>query len=369
LISPPEGAATRISRRNYLDWARGVAVLVMIQAHILDAWTLPSERSTRAFAFLNLLGGFAAPLFLWLAGLALVLAAERIRVRTGDRSEAGRILMRRGAEIFVLAFLFRVQAFIVSPGNPLVSLLRVDILNIMGPSLIGAALLWRVAAGARTAAAVCAAAAAVLALVTPVVRNSEWLTALPPVLQWYVSPAGNHSTFTVFPWAGFVFAGAAAGALLASVSDSSERRTLCWLATAGAGLALASYWASTRPSIYPASAFWTTSPTYFGIRVGVLMIAVTASFALTPLARTLPRAFAALARLGRHSLFIYWIHVELVYGYATAVLHRRLPLPLNVIAFLIFVAAMYWAIALRDHLVAWWGARARPVPSGETLSA
>jgi len=47
--------------------------------------------------------------------------------------------MRRGLEIFLLAFVFRAQSFIVSPGNPLVSLLRVDILNIMGPSIVVAA--------------------------------------------------------------------------------------------------------------------------------------------------------------------------------------------------------------------------------------
>ena len=32
-----------------------------------------------------------------------------------------------------------------------------------------------------------------------------------------------------------------------------------------------------------------------------------------------------LATLGRASLFIYWIHVELVYGYASWFWRRRLP--------------------------------------------
>ena len=41
----------------------------MIHAHVLDAWTLTSERKTLAFGYLNVLGGFAAPLFLWLAAV------------------------------------------------------------------------------------------------------------------------------------------------------------------------------------------------------------------------------------------------------------------------------------------------------------
>jgi len=139
------------ARRNYIDWARGLAVLIMIEAHILDSWTLRSARGSYAFGYLNLVGGFAAPLFLWLAGLGLVLSAERALQRTGDRATAASGAVRRGFEILLLAFLFRLQAFIVSPGNPPVSLLRVDILNIMGPAVMGAAIVWRVARGTRSA--------------------------------------------------------------------------------------------------------------------------------------------------------------------------------------------------------------------------
>jgi peptidoglycan/LPS O-acetylase OafA/YrhL len=28
-----------VSRRAYLDWLRGVAVLIMVEAHTLDSWT------------------------------------------------------------------------------------------------------------------------------------------------------------------------------------------------------------------------------------------------------------------------------------------------------------------------------------------
>jgi len=72
-------------RRRYIDLARGLAVLVMIEAHTLDAWTRPADHSTLAFRNLTVLGGFAAPLFLWLAGTALVLSAERRARRTGSR--------------------------------------------------------------------------------------------------------------------------------------------------------------------------------------------------------------------------------------------------------------------------------------------
>jgi uncharacterized membrane protein len=367
LSSFPDNPPHVSTRRTYIDWARGLAVLIMIEAHVLDSWTLRSARDTAAFGYLNLLGGFAAPLFLWLAGIGLMISAERALVRSGDRATAASGVIRRGFEIFLLAFLFRLQAFIVSPGNPPVSLLRVDILNIMGPALVGTALVWWVARGSKSAVALCGAVAAMFAMLTPIARTAPVLELLPAALQWYVSPNGNHSTFTLFPWAGFVFAGAAYGALLVGVDTRDEGRGLRRLATAGALLAAGCYYAASFPSIYQASSFWTTSPTYFGIRVGLLMVALWGLFCLTPLAASFPRSFAVLERFGRHSLFVYWIHVELVYGYATVLIHHRLPLWGTALGYVTFCGALYWAIALKDRAVAWWRSRPRSSSTLETL--
>ena len=65
--------------------------------------------------------------------------------RGGSRRDAAEAVCRRGLEIFILAFLFRLQAFIVSPGSHPVTLFRVDILNIMGPAIVAAGLVWALA--------------------------------------------------------------------------------------------------------------------------------------------------------------------------------------------------------------------------------
>ena len=342
----------------------------MIHAHVLDAWTLPSERKTLAFGYLNVLGGFAAPLFLWLAGVSLMLSAARGTARGRSRREVALGIMRRGAGVFALAFIFRAQSFIVSPGNPLVSLLRVDILNIMGPAIVVAAWLWWVSPGQRAAALVCAAFGVALALITPLARSAEWVRVLPPAVQWYITPSGNHSTFTLLPWAGFVFVGAACGAILSSADPAREGRTMAQMAGAGLLIALASYGFSLRPSIYTASSFWTTSPTYFGLRVGILTMALTGLYAVAQVPLWMSAAWHALARFGQHSFFVYWIHVELVYGYATAPLHHRLALWGTGVAYILFTVLMYGAIGLRDRVVAWWRSRsgrphlARATPHG-----
>ena len=117
----------------------------------------------------------------------------------------------------------------------------------------------------------------------------------------------------------------------------------------------------------PDERFWTSSPTWFAIRLGILMMALTAIYECevvfaalkgratqTDVARGFAPAIDPLARLGRSSLFIYWIHVELVYGYASWGWRHRLPLWGTAIAFILFCVLMYRSIGWRDLLVEKW---------------
>lgn len=344
------------SRRRYIDWARGIAVLIMIEAHTLDAWTRVSARATPSFQWLSMLGGLAAPLFLWLAGLSLALAAERTLERSGSRRQAAGAAVRRGAEVFILAFAFRLQAFVVSPGSWLVTIFRVDILNVMGLSLMAAGLLWGTSRGARSAALSSAVAAVVIAMATPVVRAASWVNTLPIWLQWHLRPFGDHTTFTLLPWAGFVFAGMTAGVLLAHAGRADqERRLLSAFGMAGAALIWFGFWSSYQPTLYQSSSFWTSSPTFFAIRSGVMLGLLALLFSINATGR-LPGS-DVLETFGRNSLFIYWIHVEIVYGYTTWLIRARLPLWATIAVFVPFTIAMYKAIGLRDRLAEQWRTR------------
>ncbi len=363
---------TSTHRRVYVDWARGIAVLLMIEAHTVDAWTRLDVRHTKAFRDATVLGGFAAPLFLWLAGLAVVLAATRAAERTGSRRAAAEMICRRGLEIFVLGFLFRLQGFVITPGSHPVTLFRVDILNIMGPAIAVAGIVWGAARTATARAASYAAIAGSIAMITPIVRAAPAVDALPLWLQWYVRPFGEFTIFTMLPWAGFVFAGGAAGAVIAAAgNERDEGRRLAILGLTGVSLVLLGFYTAGRPSIYAVSSFWTSSPTWFAIRLGILMIALSVIYVCEIVLTAWKKQPAAdvrlrpaptidpLARLGRNSLFIYWIHVELVYGYASWMWRHRLPLWGTAIACALFSVLMYRAIGWRDLAVERWRNRPR----------
>jgi uncharacterized membrane protein len=360
MTAPDSPRAPGAGRRGYIDWLRGVSVLIMIEAHTLDAWTRLDARHSGAYGWAMIVGGFAAPSFLFLAGIALALAAGS-RVRRGrPPEEAAELARRRAFQIFGLAFLFRLQSWLISGGDPAQALLKVDILNIMGLSMLAAALLWSAGRSRLDRVAWLAAATVLVAMITPVVRSSAWLSPLPDPIEWYIRPIPGRGTFTLFPWAGFLLAGTAVGLWLDSArTPEEERRLNIAFAVFGIALAAAGYAASFMPPIYRESSFWTTSPTFFFLRLGVLLLSL-------PSAYVWDKAWTGrsiLQEFGRASLFIYWIHVELAYGVLSGPIHKTLPLGQAFVAYALFTIALFGAAKLKDQIVDWWNV-GRLQPSG-----
>jgi uncharacterized membrane protein len=339
------------TRRGYLDWLRGLAVLIMIEAHIVDSWTRLDQRESTMYGLSVILGGFGAPLFLFLAGVAVALSAGSKSRRSGDPKAASRSVVKRGLEIFGLAFLFRLQAMVVSWGSWR-SLLKVDILNIMGPSIMAAAALWGLVRTNRARLVLLACATLSIALLTPTVRAVGWLSVLPDPVEGYLRPRPGFTNFAVFPWAAFVFAGAVVGILIDETrTESTEWRLNVRLGLAGVALAIVSYAASYLPSPYERSDFWTSSPAFFLLRTGVLIASIGAAYAWYQRPRA-ASSFSPVQQMGRTSLFIYWIHIELIYGLLVRPLHKSMTLGQAWLGILVFATLMLLLSLLKDRLVA-----------------
>jgi hypothetical protein len=321
----------------------------MIEAHLLDSWTRVPDRQTRQFADAMILGGFGAPLFLFLAGIAVPLSAGAKFRKTGDAGAASRAVIRRGLEIFGLAFVFRIQSWLLGK-YPAWFMFRVDILNIMGPSIMAAAALWgalRTTRGRLIAFTMTTLAAALLA---PIVRNAAMLSSLPDPIEAYVRPLPGISNFVLLPWVGFVFAGVIVGLVLDAVRTREEEQAAnLMFALVGTAVALTAHALSFAPSLYPRSYYWTTSPTFFFARLGIM----TAAIALVYVWGLRPGAhrWSPLQQLGRTSLFIYWIHVEMVYGGISRPLHKSLSWAQSWVALAVFCVFMLFCSILKDRVV------------------
>jgi hypothetical protein len=133
----------------------------------------------------------------------------------------------------------------------------------------------------------------------------------------------------------------------------SDRRVNFWLGAAGAVLAFGAWRASFLPPVDPRSAFWTTSASFFFIRLGLMTGCLTAAYVWErrPWAR---QRWSPLQAFGRSSLFVYWIHVEMVYGLVSLPLHHAFSLTGAWIALGAFSLFILACVVLKDRLVNWW---------------
>ena len=351
-------------RRGYLDWMRGLAVLVMIEAHVIDSWTRPEARRSWQFMWSIIVGGFGAPLFLFLAGASVALSAGSKCRRSGSAADAARAVMRRGGWVFFLAFVFRVQAWILGLAAPW-TLLKVDILNIMGPAIVAAAALWGLLGSSRRRVVGLSAAAVATTLLAPLVWDAAVLDRWPEAFAGYLRPTRGLSNFSLFPWAGFVFAGGALGVLIDDARPGeAERKLNLRLFAAGIALAAAAYAGSWGRSPYAHSDFWGASPAFFLLRTGIMMAATACAYGW----ESRPRMFGSWSPMqlfGRHSLLIYWIHVEMVYGLISLRIHRGLSLPAVWVALGFFTLFMLGCAAARER----YSARRTAAPTPPAPSA
>jgi len=341
-------------RQAYLDRVRGLAVLIMIAAHVLDSWTRLADRTRPAFGYAMVLGGMGAPLFLFLAGVAVVLSAESKARKDVSHTAAWRAAGRRGWQVFGLAFLFRVQSYVLSGFFSAASLLKVDILNIMGPAMVMVAAAGRKVERPGVRAGLFGVIAVGISLLTPIVRATPLLSWLPDPVEWYVRPSPGRTNFTLFPWSGFVFSGAAIGVAIAGgAAGKGAVRVQLGIAAGALLLGPLAYWASFQPSLYASSEFWTSAPTFFLIRVALVALVLPVAF----LWHRAPwhgvmAAWSPLETLGRSSLFVYWVHVEMAYGFFSRPLRRSLSLEGVFVAYIVFTLFLLVLVLAKNRFVA-----------------
>jgi len=333
------------SRLAWIDWMRGLACVLMFQTHCYDAWLGGDARNTSFLKGSQLLGTLPAPLFLFLAGISFALVTDKL-IRKGLTTAAiTRTMARRGAEILAFGLLLRLQEFLIAWGwAPWSDLLRVDVLNIIGLSMILMALtcgitliVWGrapspVQAEQSSAAAIghsrsgfaivtaAIAAASLIALLTPPLYTTWRPTWLPWPLESYINGCHNLGApqswlFPMFPWVAFAFAGLAAGFLLFSDrARTHTAQTLALFAAVGAAAILAARQLDhSSLRLYSTYDYWHTSPNFLMTRVGVLLVIAFLTYAWCRWGLA-TRGFSPIIQLGQTSLLVYWVHIEFVYG-------------------------------------------------------
>jgi uncharacterized membrane protein len=384
------GASATPGRLAYIDWLRGFACVLMFQAHCYNSWLNSDSRTTEFYRWSQALATLPAPLFLFLVGISSALVTQRLREKGAPRNAIARTTILRGAEIYGLGLLFRVQEFILGfPKSPWTDLLRVDVLNILGLSMMLLGVLCWFTASA-TASPIAQkpnsrtifwglVLAATVVIATPWLWTTPRLTWLPWPLESYINGVHIYTQpqpwlFPLFPWVAFAFVGLAVGFLL--FSDFARKKEIAVFASLGATGVIASLFSlflDTAPiRLYSAAIYdyWHTSPNFFLIRSGVLLLLVFIAYAWCRWGLAL-RGFSPIIQLGNTSLLVYWVHIEFVYGRFSILPKGRCTILKATAGLIIIFLAM---VALSVQRTKWKKRRARvlratPEPAAATVGS
>ena len=306
--------AARPGRRTYLDVLRGVAVLIMIEAHVIDSWTRAADRRSRAFGESMISAGSARRCSCFSPAIAVAMSAGR---RRGGPATARGHPRRPAARPRNLPARLRLPLSVLRP-QPL---RRLGDAEGGHPQHHGAR---RSSSRPRCGACSATARARIIAFAVATVAF-VWVTPIIRVRRgWPSCRTRSRGTcgrsrpdeFHALPVDGVRQAGALTGVLLdAARSLEADRRVNLGFAVGGAraGLRPPTKRRFCPPLVGRSRASGRPPPAFFS-SAGADGRGDRPAYLWEQRPDVPARRWSPLQLLGRSSLFVYWIHVELVYG-------------------------------------------------------
>ncbi len=318
----PQPVPAKPKRVEYIDLLRGWAVIVMIETHMMNATVTPEIKSSVVFFWLTFINGLVAPSFTFASGLAYAVTTRR---KLNDYLAFGKPLLlniRRLLFVIGIGYLLHLPKFNFhqilheTTERSWQTFFQADVLQCIGVSLLilqGLLLLLR---SERRLYFTLSGLAAVVVFVSPVVWGVDWRHYLPLPIAGYMN--GMHFPkfpgFPLFPWAAFIFGGAAIGYfyLEAKKKGSEQGFFLHMLWIAPAVMLLSVLIEPSASRMYPVYDYGLSSPSFFLLRFGIVMLLCAGMFFFEKRFSVSPKSIVTL--VGRESLIVYSLHLLLIYG-------------------------------------------------------
>ncbi len=312
-------------RYDFLDLFRGIIVLFMIEGHVVRELLTPELRAAKFFAFHEIFHGITAPGFLFSAGFTFAIAAQKkwkeaVTLNTNIFRRIWRavILVLIGYALH-LPYLSLEKTLHEATPDQWNAFFAFDVLQCIGIGILLLRLLLLVVKREDVfIASLCALTLAVV-YASPFFGSGSFAR-----LPLFFSSAFNTSTgspFPLFPFLGFLFAGAfVSWVFLRSAQSGKEASFMRWTFGGGIFLLVVGYCLDSFPlRTYTVYNFWSTSPNYFLMRLGILFLMLSVLWFFEDIfASKTPssnRALRWLAMLGMQSLFVYIAHLLVLYGW------------------------------------------------------
>ncbi len=363
--STPPGAG----RYLFIDLFRTIIIVLMLEGHVLRQFLPPESQSTFAFFLHEIFHGITAPAFLFGAGLTFVISSHRRWTEFHHWSDELERRVRRILMIFLIGiflhlpfFSFRKTLLEATPADFLV-LFQSDVLTCISAGLLVLHLILFFFRSEDRFHGAVVTLLILIVLLTPIVWDVNFLH-FTPILFAQLSNSLHGSPFPLFPFLGYLFAGVAVSRkFIVAVEAGAVPRFMKKLALGGALCVAAGLLSTAIPfSIYQTYNFWYTSPSYFLIRLGLLFVLAPAVWLA---GERVGSRIQPLLILGKESLFVYVLHLLVLYGSVinpklnmAVLLPGRLGLAESIglfvgLAVLMYAAATLWQALKKNHPAAY----------------
>jgi len=341
-----------MKRIKYIDILRGWAVLLMVFWHMTEALISDSIRLTSFFDISQFIGGLVAPMFLFSSGAShsIIILKKResfIKFTPNFRKRIIRIF-----QILIIAYLLHLpennllEVIITRQGSSYINFINMDVLQLIAVSLLLLQILFLIIKNNKIYFYIVGIIGVITILLTPYIWQINFSDFLPVELASCLNNKTG-SLFPIFPWLSYVFFGAM---VMQFVMEKGEENTIKKMLILGFIIILLGL----VPQLLnlkstPNYDFWQTSPNIFLIKFGIVLVFLSIFYFMDKFKNYEMKYFGV---FGKESLFIYVVHLLMIYGHNFYTLQTNFGRKLN--WFELFIAYFIMIIFLR-YLGIYWG--------------
>ncbi len=307
-------------RLTLLDAVKLAAMIMMMQGHTLDAVVRPSEMDLLHFPWVIWyhIRGFTAPIFLTVSGMLFALTLKRQSNGMMQFSQA----WKRVRWSMVLAFfgyllafpasnIFHLQ-FVHSQGWMWFFQVNILQLNAVALTMITATAL--ATRSDRQFGWTTAVLSFILCFAAPWVNNVSWYSIVPEAFGGFLSYA-HGSYFPLFPFASYMFFGAALGSRMRAVPRDQQQafltRMSLWVGLSLLVLGTLLLYVDTTIIHMPQLDVLQSMPSTVLLRSAVVLLSIVA---IAQARGFMQRHRKLIELFGKQSLVIYIVHIVILFG-------------------------------------------------------
>lgn len=303
------------NRAQFIDMLKGLALLVMIEVHVVNIFISGEFRSAWWFTYLNFINGLVAPAFTFSSGMVFVLSLQK---GLDELRKFGMIFWKKLGRlllVFLAGYSIHMSYLslrkISNPEYPhmLEEFLKVDILQCIAVGLIMLLMLRIVIVNDKGFYITVLLLDLLVLAFGPYAWKTDFSHSIPLGIANYFNRI-HGSLFPLFPWLSFILTGALIGKLYVEArSKIGEKKFSEYLVVCGTALFAGSY--ILLDFILPSSVVEIKpNPFFFLQRLGVLLLLLGIFWYYI---NRFENYSSFILDVSRESLLVYWLHLKILY--------------------------------------------------------